>query len=571
MKRLLSRIKKLHLLADTAKNSADRLEAYSELASNYRTLESPEDELEWLTKAYRVLKRQRHASVARFDALIRLYELNRLAGENSQKARLNGLTFVEGALMDAHQMGDLPRLSSATLSKAFLLITLDTADSENLNRASIILEDLLFLNKEMGFQPEFRHLIFANQAIIAGKLQKPEEAVRLLEQALEVFPSGELPERKASILKSLAKYYYYFGKNPTQARALLEQALGLGSYLHAEQLILKDLETICAELGDHSAAYGYLQQRMEQERKWNLQRAEMRMVAMQVKTELLDAKRKREIFELENIKLVDANNRIAEQRNVLAEKNKHISDSIAYARRLQEAILPASAFLRSILPDHFMLFMPKDVVAGDFFWAMSSEDYSYMAIADCTGHGVPGAMVSMICHNALTQSVQLGAQTTNEILDTARTLVKDAFGNSGVDVMDGMDITLIRLDKHFRKLQYSGAHNPLWIFRGEEHIVFKGDRQPVGNWVMEKPFSCQETDLIPGDMLYLFSDGFADQFGGPEIKKIRTKGLTELLLAVSPLPSDEQHVAVKNYFLDWMGNNEQMDDVSLMGIRVPSI
>ena len=361
MKRLLSRIKKLHLLADTAKNSVERLAAYSELASNYRTLESPEDELEWLTKSYRILKRQRHASVGRFDALIRLYELNRLAGENSQKARLNGLTFVESAILDARQLGDLPRLASATLSKAFLLITLDTVDSENLNRASVILDELLFLNEEMGFQPEFRHLIYANQAIIAGKLQKPEEAVRLLEQALEVFPAGELPERKASILKSLAKYYYYFGKNPTQARALLEQALGLGSYLHAEQLILKDLETICAELGDHSAAYGYLQQRMEQERKWNLQRAEMRMVAMQVKTELLDAKRKREIFELENIKLVDANNRIAEQRNVLAEKNKHISDSIAYARRLQEAILPASAFLRSILPDHFMLFIYNSV------------------------------------------------------------------------------------------------------------------------------------------------------------------------------------------------------------------
>jgi len=571
VKKLLSRIKKLHLLADTAKNSADRLEAYSELASNYRTLESPEDELEWLTKSYRILKRQRHASVARFDALIRLYELNRLAGEISQKARLNGLTFVESAILDARQLGDLPRLASATLSKAFLLITLDTADSENLNRASVILDELLFLNEEMGFQPEFRHLIYANQAIIAGKLQKPEEAVRLLERALKLLPDEERPERKASIIKSLAKYYYHFNVDLIRARELLEDALRLGSYLHAEQVILKDLELICAELGDHVAAYGYLQQRTEQERKWNLQRAEMRMVAMQVKTELLDAKRKREIFELENIKLVDANNRIAEQRNVLAEKNKHISDSIAYARRLQEAILPASAFLRSILPDHFMLFMPKDVVAGDFFWAMSSDDFSYMAIADCTGHGVPGAMVSMICHNALTQSVQLGAQTTNEILDTARTLVKDAFGNSGMDVMDGMDITLIRIDKQFKKLQYSGAHNPLWVFRGEEHIVFKGDRQPVGNWVMEKPFSYQEANLIPGDMLYLFSDGFADQFGGPENKKIRAKGLTDLLLSIAHLPSEEQHVAIANNFLEWMGNNEQMDDVSLMGIRVPSI
>jgi serine phosphatase RsbU (regulator of sigma subunit) len=127
------------------------------------------------------------------------------------------------------------------------------------------------------------------------------------------------------------------------------------------------------------------------------------------------------------------------------------------------------------------------------------------------------------------------------------------------------------LDKHFSKLQYSGAHNPLWIFRGEEQIVFKGDRQPVGNWVMEKPFSCQETNLIPGDMLYLFSDGFADQFGGPENKKIRTKGLTDLLLSIAHLSSEEQHVAIAQNFLEWMGSNEQMDDVSLMGIRVPVV
>jgi serine phosphatase RsbU (regulator of sigma subunit) len=289
---------------------------------------------------------------------------------------------------------------------------------------------------------------------------------------------------------------------------------------------------------------------------------------MQVKTELLDAKRKREIFELENIKLVAANNQIAAQRNILAEKNKHITDSITYARRLQEAILPSADFLRSMLPEYFMLYLPKDVVAGDFFWAIRTDDSAYMAIADCTGHGVPGAMVSMICHNALTQTVQAGAVHTNEILDGARSLIKEAFANSGMDVMDGMDIALIRISSDFRALQFSGAHNPLWIFRGDDHLVLKGDRQPVGNWVMERPFGHEEVALEPGDMLYLFSDGFADQFGGPSNTKFRTKGLLELLMSVSRLPAAEQYELVTYAFFDWMGNYEQMDDVSLMGIRV---
>ncbi len=561
-------IRKLHRKLEEVAHQRDAVPLSIALAKAYRELGSQEDEVEWLSKAHGLLKRFKRPSVERFEVNFRLFELQRLFGQESLKSLGKALFHIEQALADASLLGDRVRISNAMHQKAFLLIAMESLDAANMDRATDILKELLQMGEQSGHSPEMRHLIYANLGIIARKRGQAQQSKEMFERSLHYLPDSETPERKSSIIKSLAKAAYFLDHDAKAARELYEKALSMGSYQFSELATLSDLESLCAEMGDHESAYRYLRQRMELEQKWNQQKVDTRIAAMQVKTELLDAKRKREIFELENVRLVAANDQIAAQRNILAEKNKHITDSITYARRLQEAILPSADFLRSMLPEYFMLYLPKDVVAGDFFWAMRTEQFSYMAIADCTGHGVPGAMVSMICHNALTQTVQKGAESTNEILDGARNLIKEAFSNSGMDVMDGMDISLIRLSDNFRTVQFSGAHNPLWIFRGDGHLVLKGDRQPVGNWVMERPFGHEEVALEPGDMLYLFSDGFADQFGGPSNTKFRTKGLAELLMSVSGLPVAEQHQAVTYTFFDWMGNYEQMDDVSLMGIRV---
>jgi serine phosphatase RsbU (regulator of sigma subunit) len=561
-------IRRLHRKLEEATQQADIIALCVALAAAYRALGSQEDEVEWLSKAHKLLKRQKKASATRYEVNFRLFELRRLFGAESLASLGKAMHHIEQALADAAALKDAVRTANAMHQKAFLLIAMDSLDPANMDRATDILNQLLTMGEQTGHRPEMRHLIYANLGIIAGKRGQAQRSKEMFERSLAHLPDDESPERRSSIIKSLAKAAYFLDNDAAAARKLYEQALSIGSFHFSEFATLSGLEDLCAEMGDHKAAYHYLRQRMELEHTWNQQKAETRIAAMQVKTELLDAKRKREIFELENIKLVAANNQIAEQRNILAEKNQHINESISYARRLQEAILPSADFMRSMLPEHFMLYLPKDVVAGDFFWAMATDDHAYMAIADCTGHGVPGAMVSMICHNALTQTLQQGATTTNGILDGTRNLIKEAFGNSGMNVMDGMDIALIRISKDFAHVQFSGAHNPLWLFRGDEHIVFKGDRQPVGNWVMEKPFGCEEAQLLPGDMLYLFSDGFADQFGGPNNTKYRSKGLAELLRSVSHLAMPAQYEAVAYAFFDWMGNYEQMDDVSLMGIRV---
>ncbi len=561
-------IRKLHRRLEEVAHQRDAVPLCIALAKAYRELGSQEDEVEWLSKAHGLLKRLKRPSVERFEVNFRLFELQRLFGQQSLKSLGKALFHIEQALVDAKALGDRVRMANAMHQKAFLLIAMESMDVANLDCATGILNELLQMGEQSGHRPEMRHLVYANLGIIARKRGQAQQSKEMFERSLHYLPETETAERKSSIIKSLAKAAYFLDHDAKAARELYEKALSMGSYQFSELATLSDLESLCAEMGDHEAAYRYLCQRMELEQKWNQQKVDTRIAAMQVKTELLDAKRKREIFELENIKLVAANNQIAAQRNILAEKNKHITDSITYARRLQEAILPSADFLRSMLPEYFMLYLPKDVVAGDFFWAIRTDDSAYMAIADCTGHGVPGAMVSMICHNALTQTVQAGAVHTNEILDGARSLIKEAFANSGMDVMDGMDIALIRISSDFRALQFSGAHNPLWIFRGDHHLVLKGDRQPVGNWVMERPFGHEEVALEPGDMLYLFSDGFADQFGGPSNTKFRTKGLLELLMSVSRLPAAKQYESVTYAFFDWMGNYEQMDDVSLMGIRV---
>jgi len=561
-------IRKLHKKLEMTVDKRETIALCIHLAKAYRELGSQEDEVEWLSKAHQLMKRGKRPSIARYDVNFRLCELYRLFGQDSLNALSKALLHIEQAKTDAEAMIDSHRLVSVLHQKASLLIAMVSLDSYNLDKAKETLNHLFEIDEINGHIPEMRHLIYGNLGIIARMRGQAEHSKAMFELSLAFLPENESVERKSSIIKSLAKAAYFLDNDAKAARELYEKALSMGSYQFSELATLSDLESLCAEMGDHEAAYRYLRQRMELEQKWNQQKAETRIAAMQVKTELLDAKRKREIFELENIKLVAANNQIAEQRNVLAEKNHHISESIAYARRLQEAILPSSTFLRSILPEHFILYLPKDVVAGDFFWAMETDRHAYMAIADCTGHGVPGAMVSMICHNALTQALHQGALHTNELLDATRNLIKEAFGNSGMNVMDGMDISLIRLEKDFSRVQFSGAHNPLWLFRGDEHIVFKGDRQPVGNWVMEKPFGSEEADLQKGDMLYLLSDGFADQFGGPNNTKYRTKGLAELLKQNAAKPLPEQYEAIAYAFFDWMGDYEQMDDVSLMGIRV---
>ncbi|MEZ4938961.1 MAG: tetratricopeptide repeat protein [Crocinitomicaceae bacterium] len=263
-------------------------------------------------------------------------------------------------------------------------------------------------------------------------------------------------------------------------------------------------------------------------------------------------------------------------------KNTEIMDSITYAKRIQSAILPSTAQFKAKFPESFILYKPKDIVAGDFYWMYEKDGKILVAVADCTGHGVPGAMVSVICNYGLTHSVrEYGLIKPNEILDKSRELVVEEFEKSDDDVQDGMDVAVVSIEQqqegksaqainNSSKLKYSGAHNPLWIIRkdSEELEEIKATKQPIGKFKEAKPFELHEIELQKGDTFYLFSDGFADQFGGEKGKKLKTKNFKDLITSLSYLSMDEQGQRLDEFFEQWRADNEQIDDVCVIGIRL---
>jgi len=252
--------------------------------------------------------------------------------------------------------------------------------------------------------------------------------------------------------------------------------------------------------------------------------------------------------------------------NQLEEKNREITDSIKYAQRIQSAILPTSQKVNEYLKDAFILYKPKDIVAGDFYWVEHQEGKTLFAAGDCTGHGVPGAMVSIVCNNGLNRSVREYKLTDpGEILDKTREIVLEEFQKSDEGVKDGMDIALCSLEGNI--LKYAGAHNPLWIVRNGQIIETKGNKQPIGQFDRPAPFITHTFELEKGDCIYLFSDGFVDQFGGVKKKKFKAVALRQLLLAIQDKSMEQQKLMVDDTFEKWKGNLEQIDDVCLIGVR----
>ncbi len=269
--------------------------------------------------------------------------------------------------------------------------------------------------------------------------------------------------------------------------------------------------------------------------------------------------------------LEEKNEVISHQKALVEEKQKEVMDSINYAQRIQAAILPPSEMLTEHLKDGFVLYLPKDVVAGDFYWMEHIGDWVFFAAADCTGHGVPGAMVSVVCNNALNQAVrEYGLRTPAQILDKTRELVVAQFEKSSDEVKDGMDISLCGLNKTTGALTWAGANNPLWIVRQglEEMEEIKATKQAVGQVYEPIPFAHHEVQVSDGDTIYLFSDGFIDQFGGDNGKKYKSRKFKQFLLTIQDRSMNEQKEALEREFNSWKGSLEQLDDICVIGVKI---
>jgi serine phosphatase RsbU (regulator of sigma subunit) len=268
-------------------------------------------------------------------------------------------------------------------------------------------------------------------------------------------------------------------------------------------------------------------------------------------------------------------------KHELQEKNTEILDSINYAKRIQSALIPPIEVFKKIIPNSFIIFKPKDIVSGDFYWIAevntpqensTDEKVAVFSVADCTGHGVPGAFMSLIGLKIFNQSIkEEHISSPAEALDYLNAEVyKTVNSHAGADniIRDGMDVALCFINFKTLMLSFSGAKNPVYIIRNKQLIEIKGDRYPIGASESHNLFTNKEYQLEKGDMVYIFSDGYADQFGGLKGKKLKYRPFKEMLINNSDKSLDEQEKDLNNLFENWKGNLEQLDDVCVIGVRI---
>lgn len=270
---------------------------------------------------------------------------------------------------------------------------------------------------------------------------------------------------------------------------------------------------------------------------------------------------------------------LQEQRNMLSKANEslhraytEIEDSIHYASRIQKAILPPDDYLNKIIPNAFFYYKPRDIVSGDFYWVAAKNGKVIVSAVDCTGHGVPGAFMSIVGNNQLNYALNVENETQPSeilrILDEGVTATLRQTKNESVQ--DGMDLAMVTFDKKNRRVQYSGSFNPLILVRNGELQKFKADRIPIGGHIIEakKCFTNHEFVYEEGDVIYIFSDGYADQFGGPKGGKYMTGRFIKYLQSISDQPIEQQYDLLDREITEWMGSEEQVDDILVIGIRL---
>jgi serine phosphatase RsbU (regulator of sigma subunit) len=277
-------------------------------------------------------------------------------------------------------------------------------------------------------------------------------------------------------------------------------------------------------------------------------------------------------LEIKNDEVVNQNRKILQQKDIIEQKNQSITDSIQYASRIQSAVLPPVDFISAWGFENFILYLPKDIVSGDFYWGLEKEGKAVVIAGDCTGHGVPGAFMSMLGHAFLGEIINSSeAENPAAILNMLRDEVINTLKQKGSvgETRDGMDISMIIYDKKTRRLDFAGANNPLYLVRDGNLTVYKGDRMPIGiHFTAPTPFTNHQIITQEGDDIYLFSDGYADQFGGPKGKKYMYKPFQKLLVSNHNKSMRQQKDILNEIFEKWKGNREQVDDVLVIGIRL---
>jgi serine phosphatase RsbU (regulator of sigma subunit)/Tfp pilus assembly protein PilF len=453
-------------------------------------------------------------------------------------------------------------------------------------------------------------LTLINIGLCNGSTENYSDALRFYNEALEIYLHRNDNAGLAICYTDMATIYNRKNDYPS-AIDYLKRALKIATKIGRKEIIKKcydSLSDIYNKTGQYQLAYDYSKKLSdikdslfnetntrsmnELQTKYETEKKESEIGRLSLQNEAQNARNRQQttltyffitafllvlviVFVVyRQYKITRATNReIKNQKLIVEIQNKEITDSINYARQIQQAILPASALIDQFLQNYFILYKPKAIVSGDFYFYSETESRILLAVVDCTGHGVPGAFMSMIGHNLLTQIInEKGLRQPGEILNQLHKGVRNALHQDSEksENRDGMDIALISLDKDFSKLEYAGANRPLYLIRDGELKDTKGDKFPIGGlqYEKERKFSNHVIDLLSGDTLYLCSDGYADQFGGEKGKKFMVKNLQRTLVEIQPIPMREQKIRLDAVLESWKRGHEQIDDILVIGLRV---
>jgi serine phosphatase RsbU (regulator of sigma subunit) len=383
----------------------------------------------------------------------------------------------------------------------------------------------------------------------------------------------------------LIAYYTFFLKDPfviENAAIYLLSTIGFTAVMH---FVIKTIYKFIANLEILTDKYNALQQE-----------AVNKNTFLEIAYNEINSQKEEIIAQKDELSA--QHNLVSLQKEKIENIHQNLSDSINYAKQIQDAMLPTKAVTDLLLKNYFIIFNPKDIVSGDFYWIHKFKNYLVVAVADCTGHGVPGAFMSMLGISFLNEIVKKNEIISpSKILDHLRDSIIDALKQrqSTFDQNDGMDIAICIINTDTLELNYAGANNPCWIVNSQQSSVdsqqslvnsqqsalanseqltdnsflieLKPDKQPIGIHTNMQPFTNNSFQLQKGDVMYLMSDGYADQFGGPEHKKFQTKKFKTLLLTNSQLPMPDQKQTLETTINEWIGNYEQTDDITILGIK----
>ncbi len=418
-----------------------------------------------------------------------------------------------------------------------------------------------------GIDQMFEGIVKYNVGEVLFYLKKNDEARAYLKEAVAI--GNQLSFNLMTVYcASLEGEIYLSEENYDAAVACLNEALEVAILVDAKERsyrIYKLLSKCCKLKGDYENALLNYEcfHKMKEEVFNDDKNKKIKNLQFQYESESL--RREAELERTKNAEITEAYDQIDAQ-------NQKIIASINYAKRIQQAILPPDKTVKSCLPESFVLYDPKDIVSGDFYWLQEVDDWVFWAVVDCTGHGVPGALMSMIGANGLQKIVldhnvkepaEILKQLTHHVMNSIQQTTE------GIDVKDGMDIALCAWNRKTNQLKFSGAYNPLYLIRDGEIQIIKGTKRPIGKFYVEIPIEYEqhEIQLNKGDIVITFTDGYADQFGGERSLKYSYRRLRELLVENANLPLVKCKAALEQAHLEWKGGESQIDDICVMGVR----